>query len=277
MKELVLVPIGGLANRVYAITSAMALCKCNEIKLKVIWFKDYTMGARFNALFKLSNMTDSVEIIDAHWYHYIYDRPRKHNLWVSYFFQWLLFKKRSYEKDMFVAFTPEKLIKDFERLDRIYLVHCSRFYPHESFNDLILQDDIIEKVAAVASLFLNLDVIGVHIRRTDNIRSIKKSPLNLFIEKMDQEIAIDPNVKFYVASDSFKEKMKLKDRYGNRIITSLKEAERNSEEGIKEALVELCILSKTKKIYGSAHSTFSELAAQISGIDLVILSIDDCE
>ena len=41
MKVLVLVPIGGLANRFYAISSAISFCQMYGIRLHVIWFKDW--------------------------------------------------------------------------------------------------------------------------------------------------------------------------------------------------------------------------------------------
>ena len=48
MKRLTLIPIGGLANRFNAITSAIAFCRDYHIKLRVIWFKDKGMGANFH-------------------------------------------------------------------------------------------------------------------------------------------------------------------------------------------------------------------------------------
>ena len=50
MKVLVLVPIGGLANRFYAISSAISFCQMYGIRLHVIWFKDWGMGADFHSL-----------------------------------------------------------------------------------------------------------------------------------------------------------------------------------------------------------------------------------
>ena len=79
MKSLTLVPIGGLANRFYAITSAIAFCRDHDITLRVIWFKDKGMGADFHSLFELSETVDKhkVEIVDAKWFHYLYDLGRK--------------------------------------------------------------------------------------------------------------------------------------------------------------------------------------------------------
>ena len=60
MKRLTLIPIGGLANRFNAITSAIAFCRDYHIKLRVIWFKDKGMGANFHDLFELSEDVDKL-------------------------------------------------------------------------------------------------------------------------------------------------------------------------------------------------------------------------
>ena len=90
---------------------------------------------------------------------------------------------------------------------------------------------------------------------------------------MDQELTCDPNLYFYVASDSLSDKLDLKKQFGDRVIMSLKEAQRENVNGIIDALVELYILSRCKKIYGSSHSSFSILAAELGGVELEILSL----
>ena len=126
MKTLTLVPIGGLANRFYAITSAIAFCKDYNVKLKVIWFKDKGMGADFHSLFELSEEVDksNVEIIDAKWYHYIYDRPRKRNLWLPWLWQQVIFDQILLEKDAY-----NKEITCFQKLQNKNKSYLVAFYP----------------------------------------------------------------------------------------------------------------------------------------------------
>lgn len=154
----------------------------------------------------------------------------------------------------------------------VYLVHCSLFYIN-NLNDIVIKNDIKERVEEVTSLFSEKRVIGIHVRRTDNVISKKNSPLELFFKEMDKELAADKNVFFYVASDSLEEKKRLIVRYKERIITSFEQPQRNTYKGIVDALVELYALSETEKIYGSSCSTFSKLAAQLTGIELRILSL----
>lgn len=275
MKELTLVPIGGLANRIYAITSAIAFCKDYDVKLRIIWFKDKGMGADFHSLFDLSSEVDKskVEIIDAKWYHYIYDRPRKRNLWLPFVIQTFCFNFRYYEKNVLKTLNIDKLAEYIKRNKSIYLVAYYNFYNVEKFNFLLLKNAISKRVDQIACSFSQKKTIGIHLRRTDNIDSIMNSPLSLFVIRMDREIASNPDIHFYIASDSMDEKLELQKQYGDRIIMSLKEVQRNNKDGIIDALIELYILSRTCKIYGSAHSSFSTLAAGIGGVELEIVSL----
>ena len=138
--------------------------------------------------------------------------------------------------------------------------------------------------------------IGLHIRRTDHQQSIDESPLELFFEAIDREIENYENVlstrksspptggdregpgaghlTIYLATDDEATKTALFDRYGDRILTSPAEATRESTNGIREALVEMLALSRTKHIYGSAGSTFSPIAACLGNVPITILQRD---
>ena len=64
----------------------------------------------------------------------------------------------------------------------------------------------------------------------------------------------------------------LKDIFGERILTLPRAADRNSIAGMQDALVELYVLSHTRKIMGSMQSSYSETAAQISNIRCELLT-----
>ena len=63
-------------------------------------------------------------------------------------------------------------------------------------------------------------------------------------------------------------KESLKSKYPNRIITLMDDTDRNSLEGMKFAVVDLFCLSKTRKIIGSVASSYSQIAAEIGGIEI---------
>nr|WP_129730479.1 hypothetical protein [Parabacteroides goldsteinii] len=272
MKSLTLVPIGGLANRFYAITSAIAFCRDHDITLRVIWFKDKGMGADFHSLFELSETVDKhkVEIVDAKWFHYLYDRPRKKNLWLPWIWQKIYFNQRLLEKDAYDS--DVGCVNKLKMCKKTYFV---AFYPFYSTPGVLLnlspKYEIRQKIEKYKSN-LRDNVIGIHIRRTDNIASINKSPLSLFINKISEEIRKDSNVLFYVASDSDEVKLVLKREFGEKVVYANFAQRRDTLEGITDAMIELYTLASTKKIYGSFASTYSNLAAAISDIDLEVLS-----
>ena len=101
MKRLTLIPIGGLGNRIFAIASTIAYCKKQKCPLRIVWFRDWGMGARFRELFELSDKVKNVEVIDARWQDYIYDRPRRRNLWLPYLYQRFAFDERLYERKIY--------------------------------------------------------------------------------------------------------------------------------------------------------------------------------
>ena len=103
--------------------------------------------------------------------------------------------------------------------------------------------------------------VGVHIRRTDNALSIEHSPLDLFFDCLDQELAAHSDLCIYLATDSEEVKQAMRARYGERIVCAESKADRSTTEGIREGIADLWTLARTQKIYGSFHSSFSELAA----------------
>lgn len=91
-------------------------------------------------------------------------------------------------------------------------------------------------------------MIGVHIRRTDNLASIRQSPIELFYQKLDEKIKEDGKVAIYLATDSEEVKREMKERYGDRIFCSGKKADRGSLEGIREGITDMYTLARTQKI-----------------------------
>jgi len=130
--------------------------------------------------------------------------------------------------------------------------------------------EIQETIDSLTSHFTE-HVIGVHIRRTDNVKSIQQNDVDDFLRCMDQRLEDFPNVMFYVATDDRAVKQTMINRYGNRIIFHPATLERTSLQGMKDAVVDLWCLSQTKEIIGSYHSSYSEIAAQLGGAKLTIL------
>ena len=273
MKQLTFIPIGGLANRIYAITSAIGFCMDNAIRMKVVWFKDWGMGAGFHDLFNLSPDVKYVEIKDAVWGDfYKYAKPRISNFFLPYIYQKLKFDAVYFWHNEHIS--VEEWYLSHENANNFYLFHCRKFYGNNGILNILSPKDSIQKKIDEQVKLLSPYTVGIHIRRTDFAELIKHIPLSVFVEKMQEEIAIHPEVNFYVASDSSEEKEKLVRIFGDRIISVENILRRNIKEGIVDALIELYMLAHTRKIYGSFQSTYSSLASEIKGIPLEIIKKD---
>ena len=115
--------------------------------------------------------------------------------------------------------------------------------------------------------------IGLHIRRTDHQQSIANSPDYLFFEKVEQEIACHADTKVFLATDNNEVKAAFCERFGDRVLFPKEEARRDSISGIRGGLVDMYTLAVTGKIYGSAGSTFSPMAAKIGGCEIEVLKL----
>ena len=109
--------------------------------------------------------------------------------------------------------------------------------------------------------------IGVHIRRTDNLKSILGSPLESFLESMRKET----ECQFVLATDDVSVRQELVNEFGPRIFTPALVLSRKTEEGMVHAVVDFFALSKCSKILGSVGSSFSEIAARYGACTLELV------
>ena len=273
MKHLTLVPEGGLCNRIFAIISTINFAKEHNLQLTVIWFKDWGMGAGFHDLFTLSSAVENVIIKDAGFMDFFkYAKPIKRNLFLPKLYQKLKFDTVYfwYKEQVPV----EQWYYSNVKANKFYLYTCRKFYESGEFLNALSPINSIQKKINKRLNLLSPNTIGIHIRRADHTVAMIQSPLSAFIRKMQQEIAINPETDFYVASDSQEEKKTLVDSFGNRIITVVNNLKRNTKEGVVDALIELYTLASTKKIYGSFQSTYSILASEIKGVPIEIMMED---
>ena len=131
------------------------------------------------------------------------------------------------------------------------------------------QEDIQRKIDEITKDWKG-HVVGLHVRRTDNVRAIQNSPIERYYQIIKKEVEIDSLVRFYLATDSEEVKHDLTSRFGNRIITIPLCLKRSSLQGMKDAVVDLYCLASTSKIYGSSASTYSMLAGKIYGIPVIV-------
>ena len=270
--SLLFVPSGGLANRMRAVASAYELCKKVDSTLQVVWFQDWALHAPFRSIFE---ETPLVAIREATMLdHILYDRARKKNLFMPALPQRILFQRHIKEQDV----TPlKKQSFDFEQWARGKRCYMSCYQVFGSFPDELYSrlfrpvKEVMDVVDGYRSQF-GSHTIGLHIRRTDNAESIAKSPTSLFINKVREEIDQHADAKVFLATDSAEVKQEFIAAFGSHIITPKEDACRDSISGIRGGVVDLWTLASTQKIYGSAGSSFSPMAASIGGVPLEIMN-----
>ena len=276
MNKLTFVPAGGLANRMRATAAAYTLACRVGSPMSAVWFCVWARNAPFHALFEPVRL-DGMTLRDASWTDCVMlDRPRRKNFFVPRLFQRIMFRSALYE----ARITPLRRQNfDFEQWARqgnVYLASYTGFLPYDFalLRQLFVPLPEVERSIARFTRQFGSHTIGVHIRRTDNVDSIRQSPTELFIDAIDRELQANPATTIFLATDSEAIKDEMRRRYGERVLTATEEADRDSIEGIRGGIVDMFALSRTDKIYGSFQSSFSELASQIGGVELQILSKD---
>ena len=155
------------------------------------------------------------------------------------------------------------------------------------FKKLKPQEEISKKVEEFVKKQNIEKCIGVHIRRRDFKHSPdgrgKISTDEKFIARMNDLINLSPKVKFFLSTDSKKTEKKFLKIFGDKIIIYNKKEQNVPEELCtnpgKDGLIEMLILSKTKKIFGTYLSTFTEAAWWFGGgnKDIEIIGDEDAE
>ena len=76
---------------------------------------------------------------------------------------------------------------------------------------------------------------------------------------------------FYLATDDMAEEAELRKAFPGRILSNQERClRRDSREGMQDALLDLYSLAATRKIIGSYFSSFTDIAADMRKIPLVI-------
>lgn len=276
MSKITFVPVGGLANRMRAVASAVTLAAKTGSRLHVVWFRDWALNAPFHQLFR--PVDEAVAVLrDASSADYLLlDRPRPKNFRIPLLYQKLAFRSCLYEREI----TPLcNRHYDFEawvkREKCVYMASYTAFQPYDAawINRLFTPVEAVAQEIGRRCRDFSEEMVGVHIRRTDNEASIRQSPMELFYRKLDKEVERNSRTGIYLATDSEEVKEKMKERYGKRVQCSERQADRGSLEGIRDGIADMYTLACTRRIYGSFQSSFSDMAAQIGGIPLEIMKL----
>lgn len=265
---------GGLGNRMRVAASTVALAPHVQGDVAILWTKQWGMECRFDSLF-MPFAQDNVVLRDATFTERIKAaRPRPRNRLIAKTLNRIFYNDVIYN-DSVTALCDQGF--DFVRWANsgpVLMWTWWNFYPYPTsllaniFQPLPhIKQRIDERTADFAP-----HTIGLHIRRTDNIESIKESPTQLFYDAVDKELEANPSTHIYLATDDQYTKQLFAQRYGSqRITTAHNQASRNNTQGIEDAVVEMYALSRVNHIFGSAGSSFSTIAASLGDAPITIL------
>lgn len=267
-------PLGGLANRMRVIASGLWLKKTINGELTCFWNETDALNSPFNVLFenidglviqsKLEKYNDIRATNQASLHKKIVSKIINKYLGVDYCIV---------ERDFGDLIWNKKIdiLEIAESHKNIYFKTCEEFGDNFSeFKKFTPVLSLQEKIDSIEKQFTK-STIGLHIRRTDNVESIKFSPLELFLEKINFEVSENENVNFFLSTDDLNVEERIISEFGNKIITHKKEFSRQTVAGMQDAVVDMFCLSKTAVIYGSYWSSFSEISARIGEINLIKL------
>lgn len=259
---IIIQPSGGLCNRMRVINSAWELAKKKGDRLTVLWYLCPELNCPFESLFRPVKEIKIINIRSLR-------DPRK-------LFYQLTARQRFGNDDILCHKTDGILHQDFyESLKNpVYIFTWEHFYPSRDYHFYVPAASLQERIDILTASF-GKRCVGVHIRRTDNSISMGKSTTEQFIALMKKELAAYPETCFFLATDDNKEEALLRKLFPGRIISNeTRTLSRNSEDGMHDALLDLYCLAATKKLIGSYWSSFTDIAADIRGIEKVIAGDD---
>lgn len=247
-----------------AICSAMELAKRKNTKLLVLWQCNEDLNATFDSLFETP---EEFKVIS---FKAKYDIRR------------ILYRvsarSRIFDSVIKKNMVGEELNQTFFESINLpaYVRSCEHFYHVDEYFKLFRPVKSLEiQIEQIKSRFA-ADMVGVHIRRTDQTKSIEYSKTENFIDLMNREIKRNPQVCFYLATDDMKEEEYLRQMFPGRIISNEERTlRRDSKEGMYDAVVDLYCLSACGKIIGSYWSSFTDTAAAINSVEKIIAGVDN--
>lgn len=245
--------------------SCLQIAEETDRKITVYWENNNDCRADFTELFQPVNLKwVNVKLFtNRNWY---LSFSRKRNLYIPGILRSFIFTSQITGCSECLDTTIYKRIRG----KRAYIISgysLTTHYPlHQLFKPIPELQDIIDRQITG----FGESVIGIHIRRGDNQQSIQRNSMEDYIRFIKAELAVRPETRFYLASDSLEIKQDLIGRFPDKILSRKAVLERYSLQGMKDALVDLWCLAATKRIIGSYYSSYSDLAAELGGIDLTI-------
>lgn len=265
-------PCAGLGNRLLGLCTSYELSKQLGRELVIIWKRETGCNIRADELFQLPMRV--VEVSENGYSkepiaHFMGNRTKKS--WRS-------------RADLFLECDDVEKIKEergyaglFQLISETPRIYFKTFgpvcEPEPSCFSFLKPASAVEKKGQELFERIGNDTVGVHVRRSDHTEAIANSPLSLFAQEMRREADCGRNARFFVATDDAQVRLELKKLLPDLELLFYDKGviDRNSKEGLTDAMVEMLALSRCKKILGSYNSTFSLLPSFLGNVPLVTI------
>lgn len=273
-------PLNGLGNRMRAVAAGRALAADAGVRLVVLWSVEKQLGASYHDLFahddsfEVRNLYPDGSLRDALAY-LLYSEVKQVKGIPTGWITRAYFGGRIHHQVRPETFSEEALRRMAQAAPRMLLSSWWSFYRGADldFSFFRMHPSEEAEVDTVSAAFSD-KTFGVHIRRTDNRNAIRYSPTHAFIAAIRDRIAVEPHADFFLTTDCLETEEEIRAQFGERIITRPHDTTRASTRGMRDAVVDMFLLSRTRHIFGSYYSTFSETAASLGGIEWVTVTDD---
>jgi len=263
------IPRGGLCNRLRVVASSLEFAGACRQPLQVVWYRSRDMNARFDVLFEIREvpfgLIERNGMIPA--LRVLRDRSRA----------------------VLAGLRGAVVLGDRETQPGIF--RLNDIVARVGNRDVLVETnsclahvpgmfDVFRPTAPVTDRIATLlprlrRSVGVHIRRTDNVRATLVSTLDAFAALMLAECGHDDDVEFFVATDDGAVFRQLRRDFGPRVWEYPKRAYRRDDPaGIVDALIDLLALASCRKVIGSHWSSFTDTAAEWGNVPLQIAGIE---
>lgn len=269
--------IGGLCNRLWTIAAALRWARLTNRNLEIVWCNNNDLAANYFDLFEAAPIPLKIHNPSRIEYDLKWEIPRKRNLYLSGIYQKIRFAATYSDAFGLKPYLGkgDDFIKCIQQVKGDILVTSGSSvggFDEDLFRELFIPSQVIQSLIKEKTKYFDTHTIGVHIRRTDNLKSIEQSPVDMFVQEMHKCIMLDDKANFFIASDDVSVQDKMKNIFGERVSCGDTSPTRRNLDGMMQATADLWALSMTSCILGSFSSSYTGTAALIGKIPLKVIS-----
>ena len=260
-RKLIVIPVGGLSNRLRVIASAYTLSRRYDIKLIVLWNMNIYLGCKYKKLFSNKAEFKICNVYDNHITHRLLRgllKLENHNRNLK------VIDERNFEDMCKQAGFQDTIINAISS-GNVLIETCKQFadtdYSFIDWNQKLVRrkDEILDG---------RKPYIAIHIRRTDHQIAIESSTDDKFCRIIESKLK--EKKKIYLATDDVELEHILINRYGNEHIfcNTDDNRSRKSTSGMQNAVIDILCLAESELIYESYGSSFGEMASILGNTPL---------